>query len=121
MASNFPNLTSIVNQENATLAQAQPVVAKIQAASDISNGEPVSLFALDHVANAYVPASASQKNGSAPWVDTSRDLISMGVNPATDSISLAVWVQARQNYYDVGLILKMLSFNPAVTIELVLA
>jgi hypothetical protein len=119
--SNFPNLTNIPTQENTTLALAQPIVALIQGSSAVSQNQPVALFALDHVANSYVPATSDQVNGSARWVDTSRDLATLGVDPNADQIALNVWVEARRNYYEVGLILKEFKENPAKTIELILA
>ena len=101
---------------NVTLDQAQNVVSQIIAAG-LDKGEPVALFANDtsvSSASYMCPVTATQKNGSAPWVDTAQNLTALGINPAEDQVYFQVWVEAKKDYYMVGGIIKELGYGMTI-------
>lgn len=107
----FENLKAGRDSLNVTVAQGQQVVADIIAAG-LDQNKPVALFAnpTDGHGGLMVPFSAKQDNGTAPWVDTSSDIESLGV-PAAERIFLQVWVESHGVYYMVGGILKSLKYE----------
>jgi hypothetical protein len=95
---------------NVTLNKGHDIVKAITAAG-LDQGKTVVLFANETGggSNLMCPETATQNNGSAPWVDKTQDLTTLGADPAKDLLYLQVWVEATQNYYAVGGIVRDLS------------
>jgi hypothetical protein len=97
---------------NVTVNSAQAIVTQILSAG-LDQGKPVAIFANEtggsQTGNEMCPLTSTQDNGSAPWVDSTQDLTTLGVDPANDLLYLQIWVEAHQDYYMVGTFQKMLS------------
>jgi len=100
-----------------TLNQGHDIVAAIKAAG-LDKGQQVALFANETGnmgAGAFMcPETSTQDNGTAPWVDTTQDLTTLGADPAVDQLYLQVWVEARKDYYMVGGIVRELGFGASI-------
>jgi hypothetical protein len=98
---------------NVTVNDTQSKVVNAIIAAGLDQGKPVAIFANEtggsQTGNLMCPLTATQDNGSAPWVDTTQDLTTLGVDPANDLLYLQVWVEATQNYYMAGTTIKMLA------------
>lgn len=107
----FENLKAGRDSLNVTVTQGQQVMADIIGAG-LDQGKPVALFAnpTDGHGGLMVPLDAKQDNGSAPWVDTSSDLKTLGL-PLDERIFLQIWVESHGVYYMVGGILKSLKYE----------
>jgi hypothetical protein len=104
---------------NVTVNAAQAVIQQIIAAG-IDQGKPVALFANETgggggTGNLMCPLTSTQDNGSAPWVDSSQDLTTLGVDPANDLLYLQIWIEAMGNYEMAGTIIRELGFGESIT------
>lgn len=101
---------------NVTLNQGHDIVAAIKAAG-LDKGQQVVLFANETSGSQgamMCPETATQDNGTAKWVDTTQDLTTLGADPAVDLLYLQVWVEARQDYYMVGGIVRELGYGASI-------
>lgn len=102
---------------NVTLNQGHDIVKAI-IADGLDKGQPVALFANETSGmgtGAFMcPETNSQNNGTAPWVDGTQDLTTLGADPANDLLYLQVWVEARQDYYMVGGIVRELGYGASI-------
>lgn len=108
----FEGLKAGRDSLNVTIPQGQEVVQKI-IAKGLDKNQPVGLFANPSGSSGgamMIPLTATQNNGTAPWVDQTQDLATLGV-PLTERIFLQVWVEAHGVYYMVGGILKSLQYE----------
>lgn len=97
--------------ENVSVDQASDVVAQIQALK--LNPSLLAVFGeqISGGGSMMVPLNAGQDNGSALWVDTTQNLVTLGVDPANDKLYLWVWIEAKKHYCCVGDIIRELANN----------
>ena len=102
---------------NVTLNHGHDIVAAIKNAG-LDKGQTVVLFANETGGGGtgafMCPETNSQDNGTAPWVDQSQDLTTLGADPAVDLLYLQVLVEARQDYYVVGGIVRELGYGASI-------
>jgi hypothetical protein len=103
----FTSFVAPSSRCNQTLADANEMVANLatQGYSAVIFAEQIGSGA---VGSYMVPEKKGQSNGSAPWVDTSQDLTTLGV-PTDLAIYIQIWVEAKKDYYIGAGVAKSLS------------
>lgn len=115
----FENLAAPRASLNAPIDVGLDIVSRMNAAGKYGL---VALFAEQiggggGTGSYMIPLTATQKNGSAMWVDTSHDLTTMGV-PTTLPVYLQVWSDTLGYYCDVAGVAKDLDHGESLDLAL---